>query len=192
MTISQAQQRLYEVIRDFYGTEHVFWAGAKMTTRPSPYCTIQFLNTDWEDHPVKAMEGENWVTHRDINCPVDINLYTKGKTLSESAFDLSYGNTALNDLSTLAAYLESDGITEELGEMSVAIEIKPKDVSALLKESQYQYRAMMELRVGFTDKEYGRYGMNGRIMPDASGGGNEDMVTDPYVINDAKIDGGYT
>lgn len=192
MTLEQAQQRLYEIIRDFYGVEHVFWAGAKMTTRPTPYVTIQFLNADWDQHPVKVMEEENWVTHRNVTCPVDINLYTKGVEVRAEGADVAYGNTALSDLTRLAAYIDSDGITEEAEDMAISVEMKPRDLSALLKESQYQYRAMMELDVRFTTTEYGRYGMNSNAVPDASGGGNEKMITDPYVIEGADINGGYT
>lgn len=192
MTIDKAQQKVYEIVRDFYGADYVTWAGAKVTRPPTPYITIQFLDAKRDQFPVKQMDGENWVTYMDVSCPVDINLYTKGATVTGEGTDIAYGNTALSDLSYFADYICSDAITEDTDEMTILIEQQPKDMSALLKESQYQYRAMMQLRVNFKTATYGRYGMNGRTMPDASGGGNENMVTDPYVIEETDINGGYT
>lgn len=192
MTIEKAQQMVYEIVRDFYGADHVFWAGAKVTRPPTPYVTIQFLDATRSRFPVKQMVGEDWMTYRDISCPVDINLYTKGAEVKGDGTDIAYGNTALSDLSHFADYIDSDAITEDMDEMTILTEQQPKDMSALLKESQYQYRAMMELRVNFKTETYGRYGMNNNTMPDSSGGGNEDMITDPYVIEGTDINGGYT
>lgn len=207
MTVSEARQCLYEIVREYYGNDHVFWAGAKLTRKPTPFVTIQFTGYTRQMFPPHTMsEKEFWTAHRLISASVDINLYTTGKNVSEGVFDASYANTALDDLENFAAYLDSDYVTEKAqtftgsdgtqdpyGGMAILVDPNIKDMSALLKDSQFEYRAVCTLSVQFTDASSGAYGQNENpALPDSSGGGSEYMVTDPSVTEQAEINGGYT
>lgn len=205
MTVAEARQCLYEIVREYYGNDHVFWAGAKLTQRPTPYVTIQFTSYTRQMFPPHTMsDDEFWTAHRLISASVDINLYTKGQNVSEGHYDAAYANTALDDLENFASYLDSDYVTEKTqsftdsngnadpyGGMAILVDPNIKDMSALLRDSQYQYRAMCTLTVQFTDAASGQYGQNENpALPDSSGGGNENMVTDPFVTEEAEIYGG--
>lgn len=205
MTVSDAQRCIYEIVKEYYGNDHVFWAGAKITRRPTPFVTIQFTDYTRRMFPPHTMsDNDQWTAHRLISASVDINLYTKGQSVSEGHYDVAYANTALDDLENFAAYLDSDYVTEKAqsfarnegepdtyGGMAILVDPNIKDLSALLKDSQYEYRAMCSLTVQFTDAASGMYGQNENpALPDSSGGGNETMITDPYVIDKAEINGG--
>lgn len=207
MTVAQARQCLYEIVRDYYGNDHVFWAGAKLTRKPVPFVTIQFTGYTRQMFPPHTMsDDEFWTAHRLISASVDINLYTKGQNVSEGHYDAAYGNTALEDLENLASYLDSeyvtgkaqefrdvDGNKDPYGGMAILVDPEIKDLSALLKDSQYEYRAVCSLTLLFTDASSGDYGQNENpALPDSSGGGNEAMITDPSVTEEAEINGGYT
>ena len=86
-------------------------------------------------------------------------------------------------------YLESEaGIgKQDTAGIAIAVDSQPKDLSALIREAQFQYRAMASFTLRFTDMTYGDYYQNNNELPNASGGGNKEMITEPSYIETVEI-----
>lgn len=188
MKIEDAQHKLREMVAFYFGKGHVFYAGQKMAKLPEPYVTLQFTGMTRQANENIMMDDDGYsVAYRDIVLSVDLNLYTKGRSIGGSAIVCE--NTSLSDLTDFLDYLDSEegqGYQMEHG-IAITVTSDPRDLSALIREAQYQYRAMAGLSVRITDTTYGDYGQNGKTLPNASGGGNKDMYTDPYTIESVDV-----
>lgn len=191
MKLFEAKDILRDTVAAFFGPSHVFYAEQKMVKKPEPYVTIKVNSYARTLFPPKEVDEKGYErSYCQINASVDINLYTKGIDVSNTRGTPVYANTALDDMDDFVDYLVSDAVTEKLYQKGCTVipGADVKDLSALQNESQYQYRSMIEVRLMFTDVSYGRYGQNGNVMPDASGGGNSMLITDPSVIEDVQME----
>lgn len=188
MKLSEAKEEFRKLVAGYFGDDHVFFANSKMTKLPEPYLTIQATGIQRQVHEAKLMRASGYNNaYREIVASVDLNLYTKGKSVSGSK--TVYADTALDDMIGFLDYLESDaglGMQETAG-ISVAVESQPKDMSALIREAQFQYRSMASFTVRFTDMTFGDYYQNNNELPNSSGGGNTEMITEPSYIEAVEI-----
>ena len=188
MKLAEAKEEFRELVAHYFGSDHVFFANSKMTKMPEPYVTIQFTGVERQVHETKVMspDGYGWA-YREMTASVDLNLYTRGRSVGGSR--TVFINTALDDIVSFLDYLGSD---EGFGyqykrNMAIAVVEQPRDLSALVREAQFQYRAMVGLTVRFTDMTYGGYGQNNNEIPNPSGGGDKKMVTEASYIEEAEI-----
>lgn len=191
MKLFEAKDILRDTVAAFFGPSHVFYADQKMARKPEPYVTIKVNSYIRAQFPTKIITADGYEhSYYRIDASVDINLYTKGIDVSNTRGTPVYANTALDDMDDFVDYLVSDAVTEKLYQKgcTVILGANVKDLSALQNESQYQYRSMIEVRLIFTDVSYGRYGQNGNVMPNASGGGNSTLMTEPSVIEDVQME----
>ncbi len=188
MKLSEAKEEFRKLVAGYFGDGHVFFANSKMTKLPEPYLTIQATGIQRQVHEAKLMRASGYNdAYREIVASVDLNLYTKGKSVNGSK--TVYADTALDDMIGFLDYLESDaglGMQETAG-IAVAVESQPKDMSALIREAQFQYRSMASFAVRFTDMTFGDYYQNNNELPNSSGGGNTEMITEPSYIEAVEI-----
>lgn len=189
MKIAEAKEEFRKLVADYFGSGHVFFANSKMAKMPEPYITIQFTGVERQIHETKIPQPDGHVwAYREMTASVDLNLYTKGRSVDGSS--TAFINTALDDLVSFLDYLGSEaglGYQYKRG-MAIAVSAQPRDLSALVREAQFQYRAMVELTVRFTDMTYGDYYQNNNEIPTASGGGSRKMVTEASYIEEAEIE----
>lgn len=188
MKIAEAKEEFRKLVADYFGGSHVFFADSKMSKLPEPYLTIQVTGVQRQVHESKLVRDNGYSdAYREIIASIDLNLYTKGRSIAES--QMVYANTSLDDLVGFMDYLESEigmGKQSTAG-IAVAVDSQPKDLSALIREAQFQYRAMASFTVRFTDMTYGDYYQNNNDLPNASGGGNKEMITEPSYIETVEI-----
>lgn len=188
MKIAEAKEEFRKLVADYFGDSHVFYAQTKMVKLPEPYITIQITGINRQVHESKLIEDSGYVdAYREIVASVDLNLYTKGRSIAGSS--TVYANTSLDDLVGFMDYLESEaGIgKQDTAGIAIAVDSQPKDLSALIREAQFQYRAMASFTLRFTDMTYGDYYQNNNELPNASGGGNKEMITEPSYIETVEI-----
>lgn len=188
MKIAEAKEEFRKLVADYFGDSHVFYAQTKMVKLPEPYVTIQMTGVERQVHESKLIQDDGYVNaYREMVASIDVNLYTKGRSISESK--TVYANTSLDDLVGFMDYLESDvGLgKQEAAGIAVAVDSQPKDLSALIREAQFQYRAMVSFTVRFMDMTFGDYYQNNNELPNSSGGGNEEMITEPSYIETVEI-----
>lgn len=188
MKLSEAKEEFRKLVASYFGDGHVFFANSKMTKLPEPYVTIHFTGITRQVHESKTTSKDGYSkAYREIEADVDVNLYTKGRSVDGSK--TVYADTALDDMIGLLDYLESDYCLSKTRcrEMAIAVATQPKDVSALIREAQFQYRSMASFTVRFTDMTFGDYYQNNNELPNASGGGNTEMITEPSYIEAVEI-----
>lgn len=186
MKIAEAKEAFRSLAAGYFGDSHVFFAESKMSRFPEPYLTIKFNGYTRQEHGARRKRADYHVEAiRELRADIDLNLYTKGSQISGS---MAYANTALDDMEGFINYLESDyGQGIQIQNDFAIITGAPKDVSALLRDSQYQYRALLTLEMRFADAAYGEYGQNNNELPNASGGGDTSMITDPLYFEEVEI-----
>ena len=185
MKIAEAKEAFRSLVAEYFGDSHVFFAESKMARLPEPYLTIKFIGYTRQEHEVRRKRADYHVEAiRELRASIDLNLYTKGSQVDGNV----YASTALDDMEGFINFLESDyaqGI--QMQNDFAIITGNPQDVSVLLRDSQYQYRAYLSVEMRFADAAWGEYGQNSNELPNASGGGDESMITDPYYIDTVTI-----
>ena len=187
MTLEDVKSMIYDITAEFFCGATVIWAEQINTKPETPYITLKLGGIRKTLFPL--VNGDE----RDYSCSttLEVNLYTKGKaiTVAERVTG-NYINTATSDLFDYFSFIESDVIVDRLAEYGLDITLEPpiRDLTALQNDSKYRYRAMAEATVSFIQNANGPYGVGGRTLPNASGGGTVEMsntITD--IIEEADI-----
>ena len=187
MTLEDVKSMIYDITSEFFCCATVIWAEQINTKPETPYITLKLGGIRKTLFPL--VNGDE----RAYSCSttLEVNLYTKGKaiTVAERVTG-NYINTATSDLFDYFSFIESDVIVDRLAEYGLDITLEPpiRDLTALQNDSKYRYRAMAEATVSFIQNANGPYGVGGRTLPNASGGGTVEMsntITD--IIEEADI-----
>nr|DAT85052.1 MAG TPA: hypothetical protein [Caudoviricetes sp.] len=187
MTLEDVKSMIYDITAEFFCGATVIWAEQINTKPETPYITLKLGGIRKTLFPL--VNGDE----RAYSCSttLEVNLYTKGKaiTVAERVTG-NYINTATSDLFDYFSFIESDVIVDRLAEYGLDITLEPpiRDLTALQNDSKYRYRAMAEATVSFIQNANGPYGVGGRTLPNASGGGTVEMsntITD--IIEEADI-----
>lgn len=187
MTLEDVKSMIYDITAEFFCGATVIWAEQINTKPETPYITLKLGGIRKTLFPL--VNGDE----RAYSCSttLEVNLYTKGKaiTVAERVTG-NYINTATSDLFDYFSFIESDVIVDRLAAYGLDITLEPpiRDLTALQNDSKYRYRAMAEATVSFIQNANGPYGVGGRTLPNASGGGTVEMsntITD--IIEEADI-----
>lgn len=187
MTLEDVKSMIYDITAEFFCGATVIWAEQINTKPETPYITLKLGGVRKTLFPL--VNGDE----RAYSCSttLEVNLYTKGKaiTVAERVTG-NYINTATSDLFDYFSFIESDVIVDRLATYGLDITLEPpiRDLTALQNDSKYRYRAMAEATVSFIQNANGPYGVGGRTLPNASGGGTVEIsntITD--IIEEADI-----
>ena len=195
MEIREMPKVIRQLLQIYYGDGHVFFVRSHRAVKVDPYVTLHYSGHNRQTHASKIINPEDEYTraYRDLEGSVEINLYTQGRNLAAADEEPVYENTAIADLEDFLEFLDSDAALEFMDkhEISILIDGDVQDVSAILHDSDYQYRAMVRLKVSFCEVSYGFFGQNDlERLPNDSHGGSVDMITPPYVIEEVDVNGG--
>ena len=187
MTLEDVKSMIYDITAEFFCGATVIWAEQINTKPETPYITLKLGGIRKTLFPL--VNGDE----RAYSCSttLEVNLYTKGKaiTVAERVTG-NYINTATSDLFDYFSFIESDVIVDRLAAYGLDITLEPpiRDLTALQNDSKYRYRAMAEATVSFIQNANGPYGVGGRTLPNASGGGTVEMSnTIKDIIEEADI-----
>ena len=187
MTLEDVKSMIYDITAEFFCGATVIWAEQINTKPETPYITLKLGGIRKTLFPL--VNGDE----RAYSCSttLEVNLYTKGKAITVvERVTGNYINTATSDLFDYFSFIESDVIVDRLAAYGLDITLEPpiRDLTALQNDSKYRYRAMAEATVSFIQNANGPYGVGGRTLPNASGGGTVEMsntITD--IIEEADI-----
>ena len=193
MDLDKAKKVLYDLTKMFFQNATVIWAEQTITKPKLPYVTLKMKGVQRPRFPVTDAEQKRFYHASTI---LEINLYTQGEpvNVAQNAI-VNYKNTAASDLNDFFLFLESEEITDQLvsNDIEVSIKTPVNDLSELLNDSSYRYRAMAEATVSFTMEAGGLYGLSGvALAPSASGGGSEELRdAELHVLEEAEIKEDY-
>lgn len=176
MTLEGLKDILFDVTDSFFKGATVIWT-EQINTKPScPYVTIKTNGIQRTGFPIIDNDGNRYYP---CSTTLEINLYTKGRAVAVGNQQTgNYVNTATSDLADFFSYLDSDEGVDMLAGYGINISLMPpvRDLTDLQNDSKYRYRAMAEATVSFAQEADGPYGIGGRTMPNASGGGTSAMA----------------
>lgn len=176
MTIDGIREVMYGLVAEFFQGATVIFAN-QLNTRPEPPCvTIKTGDIDRTTFPVEDEDGKRYYP---CDTTLEINLYTRGRKVSGGDNETgNYSNTAAADLSEFFDFLEGEHATNVLARNSMSVMLRPpvRDLTDLQNDSKYRYRAMAEATLSYAQEADGPYGMGGKLAPNASGGGTQEMV----------------
>lgn len=188
MTTEQAQLIVEELVRRYFAGATVRWCETNRVKPPYPFVALKLTDVS---HFLHADEyGEDEIARR-YYCTgrIVLNLYTGGRNPNAKPGMTSPPprNTAVSDLQEFLRYLSSDAGQEFLEEHDICLQEEGStlDASALLNESKYEYRALQEFSLSFTEEVFGHSGVTppgkqteNNTVPTPSGGGTDEQATD--------------
>lgn len=194
MTVGELREAIREIVKRYFAGAAVKWIDENNVRPTGPLVTLQLRNIQRElfailenrqGHPVKL-----WHTR----AMLDVNLYTPGGvSAAQPGIRPRADNTAVSDMQDFVSYMDSDYVYGVLGPQDVTVlpEGPTQDVSELVDNAKYEYRAMQEFTVDFIQNAAGVSGIlhiparqESAANPEAPGlpaGPQPDPPTDPGV-----------
>ena len=176
MNVTDLKEHIYDFVADYFRRATVVWANEYMAKPKYPLVTIKPKTLNIGNMSIdRSVDGEHAATYN-ASIPVEINLYTKGMQVGGTASTMSsMVNTALEDLMQFVVYLHSPFALNKMKKLDMCMLLngQVQDLSGLLEDNRYEYRAMCELDVTFLLNFYGAYNT---IEKTSSGGGDDDLI----------------
>jgi hypothetical protein len=198
MIQSELKRKLHDLVRAYFGGADIEWGKVKSVNPMEPLITLTMGSIVRTYQPITQV-----VNGVPINCypsktTLQVDLYTKGaKTTNESGVTRAYENTAVNDLTDFLNFINSAYVDDWTGLNDISILANQvHDLTELINDTTWDYRAMAELEIGFTQTAVGYTGTmyeNGtqydedgnptsrpkpQFAPTPSGGRTQDLADD--------------
>lgn len=195
MTLNQLKRVLYAHVTAYWGNATVAWGATKKVKPSAPLVILQPGTVTRATQPITQMINGIIFSAYPSELPLQIDLFTKGNTVetAEGRYD---ENTALSDLLDFVNYLDSTATIEWSNRNDVGLSLMGgvQDLSEVINGNDWQYRAMVEIRLTFTQWAAEHYGIHSEAsivfggdgvpiginnvnwQQTASGGGTEELA----------------
>lgn len=174
MTLNELKDYVYDLVSTYFEGATVVWAEQYMASFQLPFLTLKMKNLSLPLFPIKLGDNNAPIDYYEATRVLEINLYTKGKEIKVNEKSVGTENTAAGDMLCFLLYLQSDYITEK--NVNHNVNLLPsgpvQDLTALVNDTRYEYRAMQEFTLKFMLENHGFAGQITRVYPDA---GNSDF-----------------
>jgi len=181
MTQNELKQTLYNLVAEYFAGASITWGKVKAVSPNVPQVVLSMGGITRRYLPITRNANGVPVNGYPSQTTLQVDLYTKGAaTSTEPGVIAAYENTAVNDLTDFLNFLNSAYADEwgDLHDVSILCN-KVNDLTELVNDVAWDYRAMAELEVGFTQSAVGYTGTmhesgapfheNGAPMYDAEG-----------------------
>lgn len=162
MILNELKEHLYDIVAGYFVGATVVWVREKVV-KPAPnFVTLSMGNVSRPVRPVtEFIDGVSCGCYPS-KVRFEVNLYTKGDGFSvPDKRILAAQNTAVNDMLDFVNYINSDFVTNICHELDIDISMNGtvNDVSDYINDVRWQYRAMVEFDIGFTQTAVGAAGI---------------------------------
>lgn len=199
MILNELREHLYDLTADYFAGATVIWAQEKIVKPKPSLVTLQLGNISRPVQPIAGFVDGVPCGYYPSRVPFEVNLYTKGAAVSVLGKKIAAAqNTAVNDLLDFVNYLNSAFVANWCHNLDIDILGAGliNDVSNYINDTRWEYRAMVEFSVGFTQIAVGATGIllessvkevpeqpeETHIVPEwqptASGGGYHKLATE--------------
>ena len=148
MTYNDARSIIYDATVSYFANATVTMANTKQDKKTKPMVTMKFGPLQSNTFPNEVeYEGEPCDYYL-ASAKLEVQLFTNGRQLSNGGME----NTAVGDLTDYVNYMTSKMMVVEFGkhDLTVMKAGAVQDVSAIINDTSYEYRAMVEFDVNFT------------------------------------------
>ena len=181
MRLYDLKEYLYDLVSRYFQQATVIWAN-EVSTKPSlPLVMLRLGNLSRQSFPSEESGEDGSVRYYGSTIDLEVQIFSKGGKIGGG-----YSDDTVADLNEFLLYLESPEITDELFDKDLAIDIGTpvQSIPALLGEAKNEFRAMVELTVGFTQETAGAYDLKQsekdpeEWTPTSAGGGSIEQVSE--------------
>ena len=154
MTLSELKKMLVQLTQTYFAGATVTYAKQSFVAKPgSPLVTLTTGSVNRSRNPpVKIIEGTP-VAFYPASVPVQIDLFTHGRQEEVApGFTPIAENTAEDDMLAFESFLNSPFVTQWCHQHDIAIVVPTavQDLTDLVHDTNYEFRAMLEIAVYFT------------------------------------------
>lgn len=154
MTLSELKKLLKQLTQMYFAGATVTYAKQSFLAKPdNPLVTLTTGSVSRSrDPPVKIIEGTP-VAFYPASVPVQIDLFTHGQqTEIAPGYTPIAENTAEDDMLAFENFLNSPFVTQWCHQHDIAIVVPStvQDLTGLIHDTNYEFRAMLEIAVYFT------------------------------------------
>lgn len=182
MNYEEFKDILYNLITEYFAGAGVKYMEDNEAKPSLPLVTLKLGTLSFANSPIEyGDEADNRVGYP-CEAMLEMQAYTKGRSLRIPGYShTTPTNTAIGDLMEFVKYIGSPYFlnkTEKLG-VSVLTASPIRDLTGLLNNNKYEYRAMLELQVGYIADAMGMAGItpsSGEFAQTATGGGTEELA----------------
>ncbi len=165
MTNTEALQHLSTITKRYFEGATVDFAKRTRKVKPqAPFVVITPGSPARDLFPTTRLVADRVVSYYQTRLPVQIDLYTNGGAgePEEDGYVPSM-NTAVEDMTDFLDFLESPYVTNWCFRLNVSIVTTGvvQDLTALITDSDFEFRAMTELTFCFVHKAVGHSGVEG-------------------------------
>ena len=160
MTQSELKQKMYDLVTEYFGGATVTWGKVRLVSPGVPQVVLTTLPAVRTYHPVTVTPDGVPVNCWPSKITLQVDLYTKGRSLNdEPNTTATYENTAVDDLLSFVNFLGSPYVDDWSLVNDIAIHARQvHDFAEVNNETSWEYRAMVELELGFTESAVGYTG----------------------------------
>lgn len=154
MRLSEVQDLFYDLISKYFAGANIVYARQDRIAKPkSPLVLLTYGNVTRPDMPnYMLVDGVN-VGQYQSSVLLDIDLFTHGAPMALPGVDevLTYRDSAVEDMSAFEDFLNSEYCVEwsDIHSISYLREGEIQNLSGLINETSYEFRARMTLRIYF-------------------------------------------
>jgi hypothetical protein len=181
MNLNECKNEIYSLISEYWGGATVIWGSQRLVTTPKPpLVVLQVIGTiKRPTFPIKTTDNDGEiVTTYQNNFMLQIDLYTESGNLN---YPDSPENTAMSDLQNFCCYMDSQKAIDWCYKNDIQFynDIGVTDLTDIINDTQYRYRAMCQYNVSFTQNSKGYANIsptNGKWQQTKSGGGTQELA----------------
>lgn len=186
MTYGDARKIIYAATVGYFSGAKVAIGNSKQVKKGRPLVLMNFGPLQMSTFPnERDFDGEPCLYYPS-SMKLEVQLFTNGRTLSNGAME----NTAVGDLTDYVNFMMSQYMTSELSkrEMSILTAGSVQDVTAVINDASYEYRAMVEFTVYFTVASTGYTGIldESSIKTDLPDPEDPGKVLPPHIVPEWK------
>lgn len=163
MTVTEVKDAIRELTEMYFSGATVTYTKQSFTAKPlKPLVTLTTGSVSRpRNPPVKIIDGRP-VSFYPATLPIQMDLFTHGRKIApKPGYTPIMVNTAEDDMLAFADFLNSDFTVQWCHERDLAVIIQNtvEDLTGLINDTNYEYRAMLEITVGFTMTAIGYTGV---------------------------------
>jgi len=153
----ELKNALLVLVSTFFVGATVSWGKVKAVSSKVPQIVLSMGGINRHYQPITQSVNGVPINVYASKTTLQVDLYTKGRQRAqESGVTAAFENTAVKDMAGFLNFLDSEYADNWCGVNDVSILVNQvQDLTELINDTSWDYRAMVELEVGFTETAAG-------------------------------------
>ncbi len=155
MRLYDLKEYVYTLVHSYFQNAIITWANEVSIKKNPPQITLQLSNIRRSANPIDENQNGEIIRYYPSSAMLTINSFIIGKGAANESPD----NTAVADLNEFLNYIDSPEMVDVLYQAGLSFSIAGpvQDIPRLLGTTHYEYRAMVEFQIDFTQEVAGMY-----------------------------------